>query len=71
MLVDVKSRTYIDIGVENNNKAPKLKFGNHLITSKHKKIFTKGYAPDYFEEHFPIKRVKITFPWKYVLEGLN
>ena len=67
MLVDVKSRTYI----ENNNKDPKLKFGNHLITSKHKKSFTKGYASNYFEEHFPIKRVKITFPWKYVLEDLN
>ena len=31
---DVKSSTYLDFGVENSDKDPKLKAGYHVIISK-------------------------------------
>ena len=34
--VDVKSSTYIDFGIENNDKYPKFKFGDHVRISKYK-----------------------------------
>ena len=32
--IDVKSSTYIDFGVENNNKGSKVKVGDHLRIKK-------------------------------------
>ena len=39
--VDVKSMIYIDFGIKNNDKDPKLKVGNHVRTLKYKNIFCK------------------------------
>ena len=36
---DVKSSTYIDFGLENNDKDPKINIGDHVRKSKHNKIF--------------------------------
>ena len=36
-----------------------------------KNIFAKGYAPNWSEEVFVIKKVKITVPWTYVINDLN
>ena len=36
---DVKSSTYIDFGLENNDKDPKINIGDHARKSKHNKIF--------------------------------
>ena len=58
--IDVKSRTYIDFGTENNNKYPKFKGGYHVGISKYKNIFSKGNAPNRREEVFVIKSVKNT-----------
>ena len=33
--VDVKSSTYIDFGVENNDKYPKFEVGDHVRISKY------------------------------------
>ena len=40
--VDVKSTTYIDSGIENNDKDPKCKVVDHDRISKHKNIFQVG-----------------------------
>ena len=44
--VDVKSSTYFDFGVENNDKDPKFEDGCHDRISKYKNVFIKGYAPN-------------------------
>ena len=56
--VDVKSNRYIDFGAENHDKGPKFKVGDHVGISKYKDIFAKGYAQNWFEEVFVIKKVK-------------
>ena len=44
---NVKLRLYIDFGVENNDKDPKIKVGEHVRISKYKKIFVKSYATNW------------------------
>ena len=48
--VDVRSRTYIDFGIENSHKHHKSKAGDHVRISKYKKTFAKGYTPNWSEE---------------------
>ena len=69
--VDVKSYTYIDSSKEINAKNPKFKIGDNVKISKHKKVFAKGYTPNWSEEVFVIKKVKNTVPWAYVINDLN
>ena len=68
---DVKDNTYINTDKEVNDKDSKFKVGDHVIISKYKKIFAKGYAPNWFEEVFVIKEIKNTVPWTYVISDLN
>ena len=63
--------TYIDYGVEHNNKDPKFKVVDHMRISKHKNIFAKGYAPNSSKEVFVIKIVKNTLSFAYVISNLN
>ena len=37
----------------------------------YKNIFAKGYAPNWSEETFVIKKVKNTVQWTYVINDLN
>ena len=69
--VDVKSNTYIDSSKEINNKDPKIKIGDTVRILKYKKIFAKGYTPNWSEEVFLIKKVKNTVSWTYVINDLN
>ena len=69
--IDVKDNTYINTDKEINNKDPKFKVGDHVRISKYKNIFAKGYAPNWSEEVFVIKKVKNTVPWTYVINDLN
>ena len=69
--IDVKDNTYINTDKEINNKDPKFKFGDRVRISKYKKIFDKGYTPNWSEEKFVIKKVKNTVPWTYVINDLN
>ena len=69
--VDVKDNTYIDFKKEVNDKDTKFKVRDHVRISNYKNIFAKGYTPNWSEEVFLIKRVKITVPWTYVINGLN
>ena len=56
--VDVNSGTYIDSDQKNNKEDPKFKVDNHVRISKYKKIFAKGYIPNWSEEFFVAKKVK-------------
>ena len=69
--VDVKSSTYMNFGVRNNEKDPKFKVGDCEIISKYKDIFAKGYVPNWSEEVFMIKKVKNTVLWTYATSDLN
>ena len=69
--IDVKDNTYINADKEINYKDPKFKVGDRVRISKYKNIFTKGYAPNWSEEVFVIKKVKNTVPWSYVINDLN
>ena len=69
--VNVKSNTYIDSSKDVNDKDPKCKVGDIVRISKYKNIFAKGYVPNWSEEVFVIKKVKITVPWTYVISDLK
>ena len=60
--VNVKISTYIDFGIENNEKDPKFKVGDHVRISKYKNIFAECYTQNWSEEVFVIKKkLKILF----------
>ena len=59
--INVKDNAYINIEKENNNKDPKFKDGDRVRMSKYKNIFAKGYTPNWSEEVFVIKKLKILF----------
>ena len=69
--VDVKDNTYIDFEKEVNNKDPNFKIGDHVIISKYKNNFAKGYTPNWSEEVFIVSKIKNTVPWTYVINDLN
>ena len=69
--IDVKSSAYIDSSKEINEEDPKFKISDIVRVSKYKKIFAKGYIPNFSEEVFVIKEVKNTVPWMYVISDLN
>ena len=69
--VDVKDNAYIDSIKKVNDKDPKFKFGNHVKISKYRKLFAKGYTPNWSEEVFVIKEVKNTIPWTYLINDLK
>ena len=59
--IDVKDNTYINIGKEVNDKDPKFNVDDHVRILKYKNIFAKDYTPNWFEEIFVIKKIKILF----------
>ena len=69
--VDVKNDSFAEYSEEFNEKDPKFKVGDHVKTSKYKNIFVKGYAPNWSEEIFIIKKIQKTAPWTYVISDLN
>ena len=68
---DVRPGSYIDYGVEHNDKDPKFKAGGHISISKQKNVFSKEYTSNLTEEFFVIKEVKNTVPWTYVINNLS
>ena len=57
--IDVKDNTYINSGKEINDNDPKFKAGDHV----------RNFS-DWSEEIFPIKEIKNTVPWTYVVNDL-
>ena len=41
---------------ESNEKDPKFKVGDHVKISKYKNIFATGYAPNWSDEIFVVKK---------------
>ena len=66
--IDVKDNTYIAFDKEVNDKGPKFKVGDHVRISNYKNIFAEGYAPNWSEEVFVIKKGKNTVPWRTLQE---
>ena len=59
--VDVKLNRYIDFSEEVNDKNPKFRIVDFVRISKYNNIFGKSYTPNWSEEVFVIKKVKILF----------
>ena len=66
-----KDNTCINIDKEVNDNYPEFKVGDHVRILKYKKIFAKGYNPNWSEEVFAIKKIKNTALWTYVVNDLN
>ena len=45
--VDVKSDNYVEYNVNSNDEDPKLQVDDHVMISKYKNIFAKGYTPNW------------------------
>ena len=56
-LPDVKSSTYIDFNVENNDKDPKFKVGDDVRILRYKIILAKRFTANWSEEVFMIKKI--------------
>ena len=67
----MKSNTYIDSSKEVNNKSHKFKISDIFRISKYKKIFAKGYTPNWSEDILVIKKVKNTMLLTYVINDRN
>ena len=69
--IDVTDDSFVEYNEDSNKRNLKFKVGDHVRISKYKNIFAKGYAPNWSEEIFVIKKVKNTVPWTYVINDLN
>ena len=54
--IDVKSDYFPEYNEESNEKDPKLKLADHARISKYENIFAKGYAPNWREGTFVVKK---------------
>ena len=69
--IDVRDDSFAEYNEKSNKKDPKFKIGDHVIISKYKNIFSKGYAPNWSEKIFVVKKIKNTVPWTYEISDLN
>lgn len=58
-------------GVKQQNYKPKFKLNDRVRISKFKRIFTKGYLPNWTNEVYKIYAIKPTNPVTYILEDSN
>ena len=66
--IDVTSDSFAEYNEESKFK---FKVGDCVRISKYKNIFAKGYAPNWSEEIFVVKKIKNTVPWTYVISDSN
>ena len=45
--IDIKSDFYAEYYVNSNDEDPKFPVGDHVRISKYKKVFAKGYSPNW------------------------
>ena len=69
--IDVKSNSFAEYNEEFNEKDSKFKIGDHVRISKYKNIFAKGYAPNWSEEIFVVKKIQNAVRWTSVISDLN
>ena len=65
---DNNKRVYID---EHNEKDSRFKVGDRVRISRYKKIFAKGYTPNWSKEIFIVDKINDTVPYTYNLKDLN
>ena len=56
--------------MENNDKDPKFEVVDHVKILKYKRIFAKGYAPNWSEEVYVINKAENAVLWTYIKEDL-
>ena len=54
--IDVKNDSFAEYNEESNEKGPKFIVNDHVRISKYKNMFAKGYAPNWSEEMFVVKK---------------
>ena len=69
--IDVKNDSFAGYNDKSNEKDPKFKENDHIRISKYRNVFAKGYASNWSEEIFVIKKIKNTVPWNYVISDSN
>ena len=69
--IDVTDDSYAKNNEDFTKKDLKFKVGDHVRISKYKKIFTKGYTPNLWEEIFVISKIKKAVSWTCVINDLN
>ena len=69
--IDVTDYSYFEYNEDSNERNPKFKVGNRVRISKYKKIFVKGYVPNWSEEVFIVNEIKNTVPWAYTINDLD
>ena len=69
--IDVTDDSYAEYNEDFNEKNPKFKVGDHVRISKYKKIFAKGYAPNWSKEVFVVSKIENAVPWTYVIHDLS
>ena len=55
---DVTDNVFVEYSEESNKKDPKFKISDNVRISKYKNNFAKGYAPNWSEEIFVVKKSK-------------
>ena len=65
---DNNKRVYID---ERNEKDSRFKVGDRVRISRYKKIFAKGYPPNWSKEIFIVDKINDTVPYTYNLKDVN
>ena len=56
--IDVKRDSFAEFNEDSNEADPKFKVDDHVTISKYTNIFAKGYAPNWSERIFVIKKIK-------------
>ena len=70
--LDVTSDSYAEYNEDSNVTETKLKVGDDVSISKHKRnTFAKGYTKNWSEEVFAVSKIKNIVPWTYVISDLN
>ena len=69
--INVKSDFFAEYNEKSNEKDPRFKVNDRVRISKYKNIFAKGYAPNWSEEIFAVKKIENNVPWSYVISDLN
>ena len=61
--IDVKSDSFPEYNEGSNEKDPEFRVNDQFRISKYKNTLAKGYAPNWSEEVFVIKKFKNTVRW--------
>ena len=69
--IDVTSDSYAEQNEDSNKTEPKFKAGDHVMISKYKNIFARGYTQNQSEDVFVVIKIKDTVQQTYATSDLN